>query len=72
MFPGSLNRLSFCQEKNRTEEKIAESMQETIARNKVNEVVEANQAPQLEQTARGTAGGQAPRSTSPSLLDSTT
>ena len=47
MFPGSLNRLSFCQEKSRTEEKIAEPMQETIARNKVNEVVEANQAPQL-------------------------
>ena len=72
MFPGSLNRLSFCQEKNRTEERIAESMQETIARNKVNEVVEANQAPQLEQTAREPPGAKLQEARAPHFETATT
>ena len=72
MFPGSLNRLSFCQEKSRTEKKIAEPMQGTIARNKVNEVIEANQAPQLELTAREPQGAKLQEARAPHFETATT
>ena len=47
-------------------------MQETIARNKVNEVVEANQAPQLEQTAREPPGAKLQEARAPHFETATT
>lgn len=47
-------------------------MQETIARNKVNEVIEANQAPQLKQTAKEPLGAKLQEARAPLFEMATT